>query len=124
MEIDILTAQFLHLQNNLPLFFTVVAFRSNNLSPHPHTFDAISEDEPQLCDIFEPIFLCVKLKPLLPLFITDSRRLLLPQFPQHEPIFLFSHTLYHITIVPIPFQSSNRNIRVQIMYKKLMSKIK
>ena len=69
----LLTAQFLHLQNNLALFFTVVAFRSNNLSPHPHTFEDIFEDDAQLCDILEPLFLCEQWNPLLPLFITLQR---------------------------------------------------
>jgi len=68
-----LTAQFRHLQNNLPLFFTVDAFRSNNLSPHPQTLDDISEDDAQLCDIFEPVFRGVHGNPLLPLFISQER---------------------------------------------------
>jgi len=30
--------------------------RSNYLSPHPHTFHATSEEDAQLCDMFEPIY--------------------------------------------------------------------
>jgi len=57
----------------MPLFFIIVAFRSNNLFPQPQTLDEISEDDVQLCDIFEPLFLCVHEKPLLPLFISEQR---------------------------------------------------
>jgi len=56
----------------LSLFFTVDAFRSNNLSPQPQTLDDISEDDTHLCDILEPVFLYVHGKPLLPLFISEE----------------------------------------------------
>jgi len=83
-----LTAQFRHLQNNLPLFFTVDAFRSNNLSPHPLTLDDISADDAQLCDIFEPVFRGVHGNPLLPLFISQERnnyaKLCLPSDDMHQ----------------------------------------
>jgi len=40
---------------------------------HPQTLDDISEDDAQLCDIFEPVFRGVHGNPLLPLFISQER---------------------------------------------------
>jgi len=55
----LLTAQFLHLQKNLPLFFWVLAFKSNKVSPLPQILGTnlefrIWEDEDEVVEDLDP----------------------------------------------------------------------